>query len=98
MKIKLLGLAVASTLLAACGGEADDPTTRNWQIGEVYYSYPYQGQQAVSPKTPMIIRFSIENLRYYPFFPTIIRFFIRKYRIISGFLSGIIRFHFQDSG
>ena len=45
MKIKLLGLAVASTLLAACGGEADDPTTRNWQIGEVYYRYPYEGQQ-----------------------------------------------------
>ena len=58
MKIKLLGLAVASTLLAACGGEADDPTTRNWQIGEVYYSYPYEGQQGVSPKTPIIARFS----------------------------------------
>jgi len=58
MKMKILGLAVATTLLAACGGESDDPTTQNWQVGEVYYSYPYQGQQAVSPKTPMIIRFS----------------------------------------
>ncbi len=59
MKLKALCLATSAALLAACGGEAGDkPTFENWQIGDVYYSYPYDGQDSVSPKTPLILRFS----------------------------------------
>ena len=59
MKLKALSLATAAALLAACGGEAgDEPTLENWQTGEVYYSFPYDGQQDLAPKTPLSIRFS----------------------------------------
>lgn len=59
MKLKALCLATSAALLAACGGEAGDkPTYENWQIGDVYYSYPYDGQDGVSPKTPLVLRFS----------------------------------------
>ena len=59
MKLKALSLAAAAALLAACGGEAgDEPTLENWQTGEVYYSFPYDGQQDLAPKTPLSIRFS----------------------------------------
>ncbi|MCK0154245.1 Ig-like domain-containing protein [Alcanivorax sp. S6407] len=61
MKLKALCLATSAALLGACGGEAGDrPTYENWQIGEVYYSYPYDGQEGVSPKSPLILRFSHE--------------------------------------
>ncbi|NIV31297.1 MAG: hypothetical protein GWN58_17915, partial [Anaerolineae bacterium] len=36
----------------------DPPTFDNWQTGAVYYSYPYDGQEGVSPKTPLVMRFS----------------------------------------
>ena len=59
MKLKALCLATSAALLAACGGEAGDkPSYDNWQIGDVYYSYPYDGQGGVSPKTPLVLRFS----------------------------------------
>ncbi|MEP5230700.1 MAG: Ig-like domain-containing protein [Alloalcanivorax sp.] len=59
MKLKALSLATAAALLAACGGEAgDEPTLENWQTGEVYYSFPYDGQQDLASKTPLSIRFS----------------------------------------
>ncbi|MZR63345.1 Ig-like domain-containing protein [Alcanivorax sp. DP30] len=59
MKLKALCLATSAALLAACGGEAGDkPSYDNWQVGDVYYSYPYDGQDGVSPKTPLVLRFS----------------------------------------
>ncbi|MCG8394831.1 MAG: Ig-like domain-containing protein [Pseudomonadales bacterium] len=59
MKYRHLWLAVSTAALVACGGEAgDDPAFDNWQTGEVYYSFPYDGQQNLSPKTPLVLRFS----------------------------------------
>ena len=46
------------TLLAACGGDAGDTSFDESGAGAVYYSYPYDGQQAVSPHAPMVLRFS----------------------------------------
>ncbi len=57
MKLKALCLATTAALISACGGEADNSQTVNWQVGEVYYSYPYEGQQRVSPRTPLVMRF-----------------------------------------
>ena len=59
MKLKTFCLATSAGLLAACGGGSDDNLKfENWQQGEVYYSYPYEGQEGVSPKTPLVLRFS----------------------------------------
>lgn len=59
MKLKTLCLATSAALLAACGGEAGNaPTFDSWQTGEVYYSFPYDGQQNLSPRTPLVMRFS----------------------------------------
>lgn len=59
MKMKTLCLITSATLLAACGGDAGNaPTYDSWQTGEVYYSFPYDGQQNLSPKTPLVMRFS----------------------------------------
>ena len=59
MKTRNLWLATAAATLAACGGDAGDtPSIAGWQQAEVYYSYPYDGQQNLSPKTPLVLRFS----------------------------------------
>lgn len=59
--VRALMIAFAAggmTLLAACGGEAGDTSFDESGAGAVYYSYPYDGQQAVSPHAPMVLRFS----------------------------------------
>ena len=59
MRTRNLWLATAAATLAACGGDAGDtPSIAGWQQAEVYYSYPYDGQQNLSPKTPLVLRFS----------------------------------------
>lgn len=59
MTTRNLWLAAATASLAACGGDAGDtPSIAGWQQAEVYYSYPYDGQQNLSPKTPLVLRFS----------------------------------------
>ena len=59
MTTRNLWLAAAAATLAACGGDAGDtPSIAGWQQAEVYYSYPYDGQQNLSPKTPLVLRFS----------------------------------------
>ncbi|WP_300411308.1 Ig-like domain-containing protein [uncultured Alcanivorax sp.] len=59
MTTRNLWLAAAAATLAACGGDAgDSPSIAGWQQAEVYYSYPYDGQQNLSPKTPLVLRFS----------------------------------------
>ncbi|MGJ3256906.1 MAG: Ig-like domain-containing protein [Alcanivorax sp.] len=59
MRTRTLWLATAAVTLAACGGDAGDtPSIAGWQQAEVYYSYPYDGQQNLSPKTPLVLRFS----------------------------------------
>jgi len=59
MRTRNLWLVTAAVTLAACGGDAGDtPSIAGWQQAEVYYSYPYDGQQNLSPKTPLILRFS----------------------------------------
>ena len=34
MKLKALCLATTAALISACGGEADNSQTVNWQVGE----------------------------------------------------------------
>ena len=59
MRTRNLWLATAAVTLTACGGDAGDtPSIAGWQQAEVYYSYPYDGQQNLSPKTPLVLRFS----------------------------------------
>lgn len=59
MKTRNVWLTAVAVTLAACGGDAGDtPSLAGWQQAEVYYSYPYDGQQNLSPKTPLVLRFS----------------------------------------
>ncbi|EKF73122.1 hypothetical protein A11A3_15262 [Alcanivorax hongdengensis A-11-3] len=45
-------------LLAACGGDAGSTSFDGSGPASLYYSYPYDGQQAVSPHAPVVLRFS----------------------------------------
>jgi len=57
-KLLLAGLTLA---LAACGGGGgSDQTTdfSTWVQAEVFYTYPYEGQQDVAPRAPVVVRFS----------------------------------------
>ncbi|MGP4842834.1 Ig-like domain-containing protein [Marinobacter sp. 1Y8] len=53
---KLLALAPA-VLLAACGGE-EQTITQPTSPGSVVYSFPADGQESVSPKADLVLRFS----------------------------------------
>ncbi len=56
----LQGLIVTGllVLLSACGGEEGATTFDEDGGTELYYSYPYDGQQAVPPHAPIVLRFS----------------------------------------
>ena len=45
-------------LVSACGGEGSEPTVDLSGPSGLHYSYPYDGQQAASPHTPVVLRFS----------------------------------------
>ena len=56
--ILLAGMALA---LAACGGGGGSEQTvdfSTWVEAEVFYTYPYEGQQDVAPNAPVVVRFS----------------------------------------
>lgn len=60
---KCLGLAAAA-LLAACGGSGKNHEITSaqaqaaWHKAELYYSFPYKGQQGLSLNTPLVLQFS----------------------------------------
>ncbi|MDX1803464.1 MAG: Ig-like domain-containing protein [Alcanivorax sp.] len=59
MILRNLLLMLAAVTLTACGGgDSQTYNTDSWQRIEVYYSYPYDGQHAVSPRSPVVLRFS----------------------------------------
>ncbi len=61
MKLRTLLLAGAALALAACGGGGGSEQTvdfSTWVEAEVFYTYPYEGQQDVAPRAPVIVRFS----------------------------------------
>ena len=55
MKLRTLLLAGAALALAACGGGGGSEQTvdfSTWVEAEVFYTYPYEGQQDVAPRAP----------------------------------------------
>ncbi|EKF73120.1 hypothetical protein A11A3_15242 [Alcanivorax hongdengensis A-11-3] len=58
MTLRHVLVALTAAALAACGGSEQD-VSFDWQRADVYYSYPYDGQVAVSPRTPIVVRFSM---------------------------------------
>ena len=53
----LMGVSLLA-LLVACGGEEGATAFDDSGKGGLYYSYPYDGQQAVPPHAPIVLRFS----------------------------------------
>ncbi len=53
----LMGVSLLS-LLAARGGAEGRIAVDDSGQGGIYYSYPYDGQQAVAPHAPSVLRFS----------------------------------------
>ena len=56
--LKSLASVSLLVLLAACGGEEGTTAFDDSGNGGLYYSYPYDGQQAVPPHAPIVLRFS----------------------------------------
>lgn len=62
MKIRNYLLASSVALLAACGGDSNNMSsgelTAQWAQAELFYSFPYHGQENVSLNAPLVLRFS----------------------------------------
>src|SRR5690554_8123584 len=62
MKIRNYLLASSVALLAACGGDNNKMTSgelaEQWAQAELFYSFPYHGQENVSLNAPLVLRFS----------------------------------------
>src|SRR5690625_4060656 len=62
MKIRNYLLASSVALLAACGGDSNNMSSgelaEQWAQAELFYSFPYHGQENVSLNAPLVLRFS----------------------------------------
>ena len=63
--LPVLLLVTALAALSACGGGGGGSAGGSAAVprtgadgGEVFYSYPYHGQERVSPNTPLVLRLS----------------------------------------
>lgn len=55
----ILLILAGAGVLTACGGDDSQSTSfEGWQQANIHYSYPYDGQEGVSPRTPLVLRFS----------------------------------------
>ena len=58
MMTRALLFSLAFMLLAACGGDRDAAVFPDRRPADLIYSYPYDGQMEVSPRSPLVLHFS----------------------------------------
>src|SRR5699024_2252652 len=62
MKYKIITTVAAAALLTACGGSdrklSNADVLSAWEGAELFYSFPYHGQENLSLNAPVVLRFS----------------------------------------
>lgn len=62
MRIKIIATVAAAAVLSACGGSDSKISNAGalsaWAKAELFYSFPYHGQENVSLNAPLVLRFS----------------------------------------
>ncbi|MFP3981310.1 MAG: Ig-like domain-containing protein [Desulfobacterales bacterium] len=57
-KMRFICICLAALVLGACNGDKQTADDSTWQTAGLYYSYPCEGQNAVSLHAPVVLRFS----------------------------------------